>query len=378
MKICHLVPSLEERHGGPSKSVRALANAQADVSTAVELLTTLECGQPVAATREVNERSVIHTFPRVTPRGLSRSPALQEYLSQARFDYVHYHSLWLRPLHYAHQAAQRLAVPLIISPRGMLSGWAYRHHHWRKRLAAAFIHRGAMAAASGWHATSAAEAEDIRALGFKQPVCISPNGVLVPSATEMKAARTSWQTICPATKTRPVALFYSRFHRKKRLQELITLWLAAPRGDWLLLIVGVAEDYTTTELSQMLQSAEATNRIAVFDGADRPPPYAVASLFLLPSHSENFGLVIVEALASGVPALVTDTTPWSGLNTKGCGWCVSWENFDSALTQALSTPLTELALMGQRGRTWAERDFSWSGAAHLLTEFYKKLRHASA
>jgi glycosyltransferase involved in cell wall biosynthesis len=194
----------------------------------------------------------------------------------------------------------------------------------------------------------------------------------------MKAARTSWQTICPATKTRPVALFYSRFQRKKRLQELITLWLAAPRGDWLLLIVGVAEDYTTTELSQMLQSAEATNRIAVFDGADRPPPYAVASLFLLPSHSENFGLVIVEALASGVPALVTDTTPWSGLNTKGCGWCVSWENFDSALTQALSTPLTELALMGQRGRTWAERDFSWSGAAHLLTEFYKKLRHASA
>jgi glycosyltransferase involved in cell wall biosynthesis len=378
MKVCHLVPSLEEHHGGPSKSVRALAHAQADLGAAVELLTTLEQGQPVAATRNVAERSVIHTFPRVTPRRLSRSPALKEYLSRARFDYVHYHSLWLRPLHYAHQAAQRLAVPLIISPRGMLSGWAYRHHHWRKRLAAALVHRGAMAAASGWHATSAEEAADIRALGFKQPVCVSPNGVTLPSTAELNTARLAWQTMCPATTTRPVALFYSRFHRKKRLQELIALWLAAPRGNWLLLIVGMAEDYTATELNLWLQAAGATDRVAIFDGTDRPPPYAVASLFLLPSHSENFGLVIVEALAAGVPTLVTDTTPWLSLNPKHCGWCVSWENFGPTLAQALTTPLPELAAMGQHGRAWAERDFSWSRAAHLLTEFYQNLRHASA
>jgi len=373
MRICHIVPSLEDRHGGPSKSVRALANAQAGLGDAVELLATVEAGQPV--TLDGRDAATVRTFPRVAPRWLSRSPELRRYLLAGGFDCVHDHALWLLPLHYAHEAAHRRGVPLVISPRGMLSGWAYRHRLWRKRLAQLFVHPGAFAAAAGWHATSPEEADDIRALGFKQPVCVSPNGVALPAGADLAAARAAWHEICPATKQRPVALFYSRFHRKKRLKELIGLWLAQPRGDWLLLIAGVAEDYTAAELGAEVARAGAEDRIAVFDGVGRPPPYAVASLFLLPSHSENFGLVIVEALAAAVPALVTDTTPWSGLAREGCGWCVPWAQFGAALDAALATPAGELAAMGRRGRAWAGREFSWDRAARLLGEFYRHLRH---
>jgi glycosyltransferase involved in cell wall biosynthesis len=262
----------------------------------------------------------------------------------------------------------------VVSPRGMLSGWAYEHRRWRKQLAGLFVHPGALQAAAGWHATSPEERDDIRALGFKQPVCVSPNGVPLPADGELAAARTAWHELCPATRTRPVALFYSRFHRKKRLRELIDLWLSAPRGDWLLLIVGVAEDYTAAELSASLAAAGAAERVVVFDGAGRPPPYAVASLFVLPSHSENFGLVIAEALAAGVPALVTDTTPWSGLAANGCGWCVPWDNYGATLATALATPAAELGAMGRRGRDWAAREFSWARVAGLLVEFYRHLR----
>src|SRR4051812_15683708 len=152
MRVCHIVPSLEDRHGGPSKSVRALANAQAAAGDPVELLATVEAGHGV--TLDGRDVANIRTFPRVAPRWLSRSPELRRHLSAGNFDCVHNHALWLLPLHYAHEAAHRAGVPLVISPRGMMSGWAYRHRLWRKRLAQVFVHPGAFAAAAGWHATS--------------------------------------------------------------------------------------------------------------------------------------------------------------------------------------------------------------------------------
>ncbi|SDS64361.1 glycosyltransferase [Opitutus sp. GAS368] len=372
MRVCHIVPSLEERHGGPSRSVRALANAGAALGESVELLATLEAGQTVAGGEDL---ATVRTFPRVAPRWLSRSPEMRRYLQDTPADIVHHHSLWLLPLRYAGEAARRQSVPLVISPRGMMSGWAYRHRRGRKRLAEWLVHPGAFAAAAGWHATSPEERADIQALGFKQPVCVSPNGVSLPGEAELAAARAAWHQLCPATRARPVALFYSRLHRKKRVRELIDLWLAASRGDWLLLVVGVAEDYTPAELAANVAAAGAQDRVAVFDGAGRPPPYAAASLFVLPSHSENFGLVIAEALAAGVPALVTDTTPWTGLAKSGCGWCTPWENYGTALTAALATPAAELTAMGRRGRDWTAREFSWARAAGLLNEFYRHLRH---
>lgn len=371
MRVCHIVPSLEERHGGPSKSVRALANAEAALGEQVELLATLECGQSMVEAPV--DAAKIKVFPRQEPLWLCRSTGLAAHLQSTGCDVLHNHALWLLPLRYARTAARHKDVPLVISPRGMLSGWAYEHRRWRKQLARLFVHPGALKAAAGWHATSPEEREDIRALGFKQPVCVSPNGVPLPTEAELALARAEWHELCPATRTRPVALFYSRFHRKKRLRELIDLWLSAPRGDWLLLIVGVSEDYTTEELSATVATAGASDRVVVLDGASRPPPYAVASLFVLPSHSENFGLVIAEALAAGVPALVTDTTPWSGLVANGCGWCGPWDNFGTTLNTALATPLKELAAMGARGRDWAAREFSWTRAAALLVEFYRHL-----
>ena len=374
MKLTHVVPSLEERHGGPSKSVRALANHLARLGDAVELLSTVEAGHPVALGSDDN--ATIRVFPRVAPRWLCRSPDLQEALADTDADCVHNHALWLLPLHYAHAAARRCHVPLVISPRGMLSGWAYEHRRWRKRIAALCVHPGALSAAAGWHATSAGEADDIRRLGFTQPVCIAPNGVPIPDSAELAAQRAVWTKICPALAGRRVALFYSRFHRKKRLRELLDLWLAVPRGDWLLLVAGVAEEFQVAEVNSWVAAAGAQDRIVVSDGANRPPPYAVASLFLLPSHSENFGLVIAEALAAGVPALVTDTTPWRGLEPHAAGWCVPWHSYAGALQFALSRPAAELTAMGAAARVWAAGEFSWDGAARQLREFYRQLTHA--
>jgi len=113
--------------------------------------------------------------------------------------------------------------------------------------------------------------------------------------------------------------------------------------------------------------------VRAYSGAGRPAPYAVASLFLLPSHSENFGLAIAEALANGVPALVTDTTPWAGLNQTGSGWCVPWAGFGAAIRSATAEGPEALRRRGSVGREWVLREYSWSKSAGILGEFYGKL-----
>jgi glycosyltransferase involved in cell wall biosynthesis len=368
------VSSLAARHGGPSRSVRALANAQAGGSDAVDLLAIEQNGGPPAPGVDTAR---LRLFPGNGPFRLGRSTALRDCLASTRYDCIHHHGLWLRSLHYAHQSAIHHGASLVISPRGMLSDWSYAHHRWRKALASRLVHPGALAGATGWHATSSAEADEIRRRGYRQPVCVAPNGVSVPTISELAAARSAWRHLIPAAAERPVALFFSRFHRKKRVRELIDLWLSAPRGDWLLAVIGVPEEYSVAELENHVRQAGATGRIVVFDGVDKPPPYALASLFLLPSHSENFGLTIAEALAAGVPALVTDGTPWERLADVGSGSCVSWERFGSTLGETLALGPGALAAAGERGRRWIARDFSWERTAARLRKFYDELGSSS-
>jgi glycosyltransferase involved in cell wall biosynthesis len=369
LKSCHIVPSLAARHGGPSKSVLGLAIALAQDGP-VELLTT-ESGEGWSRTEG---RLEIHAFHRNWPGSVCASSALRSHLRRVAADVVHHHSIWLRTLHYAHHAARRIGAALVVSPRGMMDPWAWRHHHRKKAFARALIHPGAFEAVDGWHTTSDDEASHLRSLGFKQAICVAPNGVSAPTDGELTAAREHWNAVAPVLNQRRVALFYSRFHRKKRLLEVIDTWHEVAPRDWVLLVVGIPEDYTPQLIEAYVLRAGKAGRVLAFDGAGHPAPYAAASLFLLPSHGENFGLSIAEAVASGLPALVTDTTPWSGLNRTGAGWCVPWSGFADALRSATSEDAAALRRRGEIGREWVLREYSWEKAARIVSQFYSGLR----
>ncbi len=370
MKLCEIVPSLEEKHGGPSKSIYAISAALARAGHEVDLLAT----QPDRAADDRDEGSLrVRVFRRDWPHRFCPSAGLKAALTKSDAQVIHHHSLWLRTVHYAHRHAKRTGAKFVIAPRGMMSAWAWRHRGWRKKFARTFIHPGAFEAVDGWHATSPEEAHDIRELGFEQPVCIAPNAVDAPTEADAVAAAVHWHTACPEIAKRPVALFYSRFHQKKRVIELIDLWLERGPRDWLLLLVGIPQDYAPADLEAYVTRMSGAGRVRAFTGVNRPPPYAVASLFLLPSHNENFGLVIAEALAHGVPALVTDTTPWRGLNIEGRGWCVPWSEYGDALVAATAEDSRRLRERGRRAREWVLREFSWDKSARDLVAFYASL-----
>lgn len=373
MRLCHIVPSLEERHGGPSKSVRSLCRALARAGHEVDLLTT-DPRAPATGVEHVDGKLRVRSFRREWPQFLRPSGALRRALDATHPDVVQHHALWLRTLHYAHLSAETNNVPLVISPRGMMSAWAINHHKRRKQVARALVHPGAFETAAGWHATSEDERADILRVMPATKVCVAHNGVDEPSGRAIEEARAYWLAACPEAASQHVALFYGRFHQKKRVLELIDLWLERSHRDWLLLMVGLPEQYTPASLEQYVRRYSGMRRVRVMDGTGLPAPYAISSLFLLPSHTENFGLTVAESLAHGVPAIVTDTTPWRGLNTEGRGWCVPWAEFGSAMESAFAEGAQALSSRGARARSWVLRDYSWDSAARQLIEFYRQLQ----
>ena len=374
MKIAQIVPSLESRHGGPSRSVLGLASGLAQTGHAVELLSTAPDGNGAV---QIEGDLSTRIFSREWPQAVCPSAPLRQHLLTGDYETIHHHGLWLRTLHYAKRTAAKKDIPLVISPRGMMSPWAWNHRRSKKALAERLIHPGAFSSAAGWHATSDAELQDIRRLGFSQPVCVAPNGVTTPDPAQETASSAHWHEAHPVLARHRVALFYSRFHAKKRVLELIDLWLSTPRGDWVLFLVGIPEAYTVTQLEAYVLRQGGTGKVIVDDGTDAPAPYAVASLFLLPSHSENFGLVVAEALARGVPVLATDATPWQRLESVGAGGCVSWHDYPATLKSLLAESPEALAARGRRGVDWTREEFSWLKTARMLEAFYGELRSAA-
>lgn len=108
-------------------------------------------------------------------------------------------------------------------------------------------------------------------------------------------------------------------------------------------------------------------------GEDKNALYRSASLFILPSHSENFGIVVAEALAHGVPVMASTGTPWEQVVTERCGWWISIDeaSLEACLRQALSQDPTTLRAMGENGRLWMRRDFSWESIANRIVSLYR-------
>jgi glycosyltransferase involved in cell wall biosynthesis len=222
------------------------------------------------------------------------------------------------------------------------------------------------------HATSDQEYNEIRLAGLENPVSVIPNGIDVPKLdSPLDFDRCGRRRV----------LSLGRIHPKKGLDRLLCAWalVEAEFPDWELKIVGPVEGDHDKELSR-LRTELGLCRVAIdgpIYGSAKFALYAGSDLFVLPTLNENFGLTVAEALACGVPVITTKGAPWQGLNSEGCGWWVDHpaEAIAAALAEAMTMPQTALQAMGRSGRTWMERDFSWTPIAREMLAVYQWLTY---
>jgi glycosyltransferase involved in cell wall biosynthesis len=361
----HVIPSVSNEAMGPSYSVVRLCEALIDEGEDVTLAA-LDW-LPMASAPTFLKR-----FPLgLGPKRLGRSPAMRRWLADKvandGIDIIHNHSLWMMPNVYPGKISMAGSVPLVVSPRGTLSPWAMRYGSRFKRIFWPLVQRPAIKHAHCLHATAASEYLDIRRLGFRQPVAIIPNGIDVPDL------------VPKITSSSRTLLFLGRIHPVKGVNTLLQAWEAVMRRfpDWRLRVAGPDNgDY----LAQMQRLAVSLNLervefVGALYGNAKVQAFREADLFVLPTHSENFGMAVAEALASGTPAIVTKGAPWEGLEKNQCGWWIDigLDPLVAGLEAALAYSTDELAAMGCGGRQWMVKDYSWRQIGQKMDRTYRWL-----
>ena len=349
MRICHIITGLQEA-AGTSVFVGELAAEQSANGEEVSVLAQKRCA---------NEYPL--------PAGV---PVVQEGAAAGRVDIVHVHGLWNPWLIRQARHFKKSGAKVVWSPHGMLTPWALSQRKWKKRLAWWLYQRHALAQADLLHVTAPAEVEDVRRLGLANAVAVVPLGVRLPPLRTLRRCADAPHTL----------LFVSRLQKKKGLLNLMDAWARVRdvASGWRIVIAGPdQEGYLGEVLARARQRcvAESVDYVGPVYGAKKDALYAAADVFVLPSFSENFGSVVVEALAQGVPVITTKGTPWAELAARRCGWWVDIgvAPLADALRQALGLTDEERREMGARGRELVEEKYRWPAIGRQMRAAYAGL-----
>lgn len=362
MNFVHLVPHIDEEAAGPSYSVPRLCESLTCRGDRVDLM----C---LAARKQIPgvQTHIYQQWPLFGRFAISSSLARDLWDVASRSDVIHNHSLWSMVNVAAGLIVPRRRAKLVTSPRGTLSAWALSRSPHMKRLLWP-LQKRALACADLLHATSEVEYQEIRSLGFKAPVAIIPNGIDIPDRSTAAVASPS---------DKRTLLFLSRIHPTKGLDRLLEVWarLESDFPEWQLVIVGRGDSSHVQDVMQLSERLRL-KRVSFpgpLYGIEKSKAYTEADLFVLPTHSENFGMVVAEALAHGCPAIVSRGAPWSGLEVEGCGWWIenALDDLERTLRVALRLPKIELQTMGLRGRNWMKRDFGWESMGDRMIQAYR-------
>ena len=292
-----------------------------------------------------------------------------------KYDLAHVHGIWAIENHKAVKACIAAGLTYVISPRGMLDPWSLSVKKWKKKLAMLVYQRRDLNRASAFHATAKEESDHIRQLGFRQPIIIASNGVEIPCVMPEK----TWGD--------PVynhtAIFLSRLHPGKGLLTLAEAWARVRPIGWRMLVVGpdsYGHKNDVVERINQLGIARDWQFVGGLDDEKKWVAYRSADLLIHPSVSENFGITIAEGLAAGLPVIATKGTPWSDLETRGCGWWidVGVTPLEVALRKAIDASDATRHDMGERGKELVSEKYTWEAVARKMISGYEEVLNAKS
>jgi len=301
--------------------------------------------------------------------------AVHEAMEQS--EVCHIHALWEDIQHLGAREAVKRGVPYIIRPCGMLDPWSLRQSKWKKRLYMAWRLRRDLQQAAALHFTAAAERDLTRPLKLSTPAIVEPNGVDLKEFEHLPP-RGTFRARYPAIGDRPMVLFLSRVHPKKGLDLLVRALAQSSHPEAMLVISGPDWENHTAQIQQLVHSLGLADRViftGMLHGRQRIEAMVDADLFALTSHSENFGVAVVEALAAGTPVVISDQINiYQEIAAAGVGAAVSLDV--PTITQTLDRWLGDKALRQSaagRCREFVWKNYDWNQIARRWVEHYTRL-----
>lgn len=366
MKVVHSITSLDLSAGGPSRSLPNICIGLKRKGINQQIVT---YNSKKPNSRKLIEENIDVTF-------IQKQSLLdfdyKKVIETVNGDVFHLHNLWTPNLHWTARSCRKNGIPYLISPRGTLEPWPLSQKKLKKKLSWLLYQKKDLMKASCIHATSEAEAYNIRNLGIRTPIAIIPNGINVENYPYLKTDNDINKTI----------LFLSRVSSKKGVETLIKVWKSIPdqiKNNWVLRIVGEGDkgldDSYYLSIKKLIRDSELSNSVVLAGpkyGIDKINEYKNANLFVLPTYSENFGMVIAEAMVSGVPVITTSGTPWKILNDKKIGWWIenNGNELKNAIVEAISLTETARLHKGVESRKIIIENFSMDVVTSKYNELY--------
>ena len=380
LRVCQVVANINRDVGGPAVTVPRLSEALTKEDVACVLFT-LNYKQLGPQTEGMGYELISITGNYFTRQMRGWNPTLNRRMRKEskKANIIHNHGLWMFPNLYARQAAISNRIPLVISPRGMLEGWSLGRSRIKKFMTWGLFERANLRTAALFHATSEMEALSLRKLGLQQPIAIIPNGVEIPDR-EANPDRQSLEGKHPELAGKRWLLFLSRIHPKKGVSELLRVWrdTECDFPQWQLIVAGPDLEGYEPDMRREALNSKIANRVTfagMLSGSERKAAFANADVFVLPTHSENFGIAIAEALAFGLPVITTKGAPWEELTAHECGWWIDLGHAElrQCLKGVLPLSKVELSAMGERGRALMARKYAWRRVAAEMKQSYEWL-----
>lgn len=370
MKILHYIPSIDEKSGGVGAYMQLLAR---DLGTLVDLHVITHVGD--------NERKLENcTIHYISNQWLPWNNCKHEFMNimdVVRPNVLHTNSCWsplsaLTAIWANELRTERLEyrdLKIVYTPHGMLEPWALQRNVLKKKLAICLYQKKGLQVSNLIHATADSEKKNLIALGWNKNVCTIANCVQIDEIR----MKNSWE------RKRNI-LFLSRVHVKKGVNFLIeaVAKLKSELKDYFVTIAGPGEEAYINELKALVAEKGVSDMVYFVGpvyGDSKWSLYRSADLFVLPTWSENFGIVVPESLASGTPVITTVGTPWHELSEFNCGWWteIGTEPIVEALRKFLTCSDKELEQMGRNGRKLVEDKYTSEAIAKQFVDMYKQI-----